>query len=165
MGKRYAVVLEVELTDEGSKKDVERWTEHLTCRTPAISRVTVADPIVRVERLADRPKGGLEVVFIYNPGHHQEPCHAVVKQAAIEKHVHFPDKDSPWSKERHGFCGVEPDYGPMSWCKEPDGGLCRECAKYVHKVGGKWVTRDNMPAPKPRQKHVPEPCGGCYDDD
>lgn len=163
MGKRYAVTLEVELTDQGTKKDVERWTEHLSCRTPAIARVTLADPKITVRRLADRPRGGLEVVFIYDPGGHR-PCHAVVRQKAIEKHVHFPDRDSPWSKERHGFCGEEPSTGPMSWCREPDGGLCHICAQYVHKVDGKWVTRDNMPTPRPRQRAVVD-CGGCFDDD
>lgn len=62
MGKGYAVTLEVELTDDGDKIDVERWAEHLSCRTPNLARVTVSDPSVKISRLPDRPKGGLGVL-------------------------------------------------------------------------------------------------------
>lgn len=163
MGKRYAVVLEVELLDGGKKSDVEKWVEHLSCRTSDIARVTLGDPKVKIKRLPDRPPGGLEVVFIYSSHGHQ-PCHAVVKKSAVEAHPHFPGKDSPWSKERFGFCGEEPETGPMPWCTTPDGGLCRTCAQYVEKVDGKWVTRHEMPVPKSRVKARPEPYTG-FDDD
>lgn len=74
---------------------------------------------------------GEEVVFIYGPSRYQ-PCHAVVKNV-----------DGPWSRNRVGFCGHEPDYGPMPWCKAPNGDLCPQCATYVEKIGDRYFVKAN----------------------
>lgn len=75
------------------------------------------------EHLGDRAH------FIYNPSDHG-PCHATLRL-----------KSGPWSLHRVGFCGREPDYGPVACIDEPGGGLCRICQGYVEKVDGIWRIR------------------------
>lgn len=97
---------------------------------------------------------GREVVFIYNPGHHSAPCHAVIK-----------DVSGPWSNNRVGFCGTEPDYGPMSWCKGPDGGLCRTCGTNIEKRDdGKWYVKATI-VDTPYHRHSVRPEEGSWLDD
>lgn len=98
---------------------------------------------------------GKEVIFICNPGRHQDPCHAVIK-----------DVSGPWSNNRVGFCGTEPDYGPMAWCKNPDGGLCRTCGVNVERApDGSWRVKSSItPTAYNRYSVRPEPCE-CWDDD
>lgn len=73
-----------------------------------------------------KANAGSPVIFIYDDGA-TLPCHATVKVL-----------DGPWSVHRVGFCGEDPTTGPVPWCKDPDGGLCHICAKYVEKVDGLW---------------------------
>ena len=99
------------------------------------------------------PKPGVQAAFIYNSGGHS-PCHAVVKK-----------KNGPWSENRFGFCGTEPETGPVGSIDKPDGGLCSTCAKYVLKGDdGLWYVRENAPLPGPKSRATVD-CGGCFDDD
>lgn len=98
---------------------------------------------------------GQEVVFIYYSGSH-EYCHAVVKNVS-----------GPWSQNRAGFCGCEPDTGPIPWLSSPQGGLCHTCAKHVEQgADGKWYVKENIPDNLPYHRYTPSrhDCS-CIDDD
>jgi hypothetical protein len=140
--RKYTVTLEV----EAERADLLRWTKTVS------KAVYPKIKLLKIRRAPGPPKAGLEVVFIYRSGS-SSPCHAVIKKM-----------NGPWTVNRHGFCGVEPDYGPMAVLTEPDGGLCRTCAKYVTKVDGRWVTRKDAPIPKPKQRAYPPPCDHGDDD-
>lgn len=106
----------------------------------------------RVEVVAESPEPGVQAAFIYGATG-SLPCHAVVKK-----------KDGPWSVNRVGFCGTEPQSGPVGSIDRPEGGLCRECEKYVRKGDdGLWYIRDNAPLPRQPVPRAAE-CD-CADDD
>lgn len=75
------------------------------------------------EHLGDRAH------FLYCASDHGV-CHATLRL-----------KDGPWSVHRVGFCGREPDYGPIACIDEPSGGLCGICKDYVEKIDGVWRIR------------------------
>lgn len=145
MAKRFRMTVEIEVPDRttgAQAKDlVEKKLDH-----------GMVTPL-SVKVIDESPASDVQAAFIYDDGGHGA-CHAVVKK-----------KNGPWSENRFGFCGVEPQIGPVASIDSPDGGLCHTCSKYVRKGDdGLWYVKPDAPLPKPRSRATVD-CGGCYDDD
>lgn len=128
--KRFRVILELEALD-----DVTAEMVHKAFNTPWVTKLTITE---------ESPTAGAPVAFIYASSKPDSLCHAVIKK-----------KDGPWSVNRVGFCGCEPEGGPVGCLDRPDGGLCRTCAEYVIEVDGHWVVRADAPLPKPPRPYIP----------
>ncbi len=108
--------------------------------------------ILEAKVLEETPPAGAQVAFIYKSSS-MSPCHAVVKK-----------KNGPWSANRFGFCGVEPEIGPVGSIDQPQGGLCPRCADFVcQSPDGTWVVREGAPLPGAKV-HATLDYGGCDDD-
>jgi hypothetical protein len=152
MARRFRMTIEIEMPDGTTAKQaaglVKERLAHPAARVPPRIRVQVMKAKVEDES----PESGVQAAFIYDSGGHGA-CHAVVKK-----------KNGPWSENRFGFCGMEPETGPVGSIDKPDGGLCSTCAKFVRKgEDGLWYVRENTPLPGPKSRATTD-CGGCDDD-
>lgn len=144
MTRRFRIVLEVETPDSWDGERVSTYLKDVASPGVAVQSVLMDDC---------SPEPGVQAAFIYKNSAHDR-CHAVVKK-----------KNGPWSENRFGFCGIEPETGPMGSIDQPEGGLCSTCAKYVRKGDdGLWYVREGAPLPKAKVRASMD-CGGCFDDD
>jgi hypothetical protein len=144
MSCKFRMTVEIEMPDRTTssqaKAAVEKKLDHGMVQ---VKKVSVVD---------ESPAPGVQAAFIYDSGGHGE-CHAVVKK-----------KNGPWSENRFGFCGIEPNVGPVASLDNPDGGLCSTCRKFVQKESdGLWYVKLDPPLPRPKSRATLD-CGGCDDD-
>ncbi len=142
-GRKFRLTVELEQDAPGSREGViEAVKEALRAvEWEVLGEDRLRFKKVRMKVAASAPEQGQPVVFIYDPGSHG-PCHAVLATKEGRPAGH------------HGFCGVEPSTGPKAHLDRPDGGLCRECAKYVVQVGGKRGTVYDAPIPERRRPYA-----------
>lgn len=148
MARRFRMTIEMEMPDGTTAKQAKgllgAWLDRGADVSNVLRKVTVTE---------ESPPADVQAAFIYDSGGHGA-CHAVVKK-----------KNGPWSENRFGFCGEEPQIGPVASIDKPDGGLCRTCAKFVKKGDdGLWYVKLDPPLPRPKSRATLD-CGGCFDDD